>query len=111
MLPIWKAGENCFNEMRLAFCATGFPIPISWVNRSMGKARQASFLVHDPLGLLALPITSISHDLCRNDGRRTGTNSAKLLDVEEELGMAIAAKTIGGALVAGLIAVSLIALP
>jgi hypothetical protein len=77
----------------------------------MGKAQQESFLVHDPLGLLALPIASIGHDPCGNDGRRTGTNSAKLLDVDEVLEMAIAAKTIGGALVAGLIAVSLVALP
>jgi hypothetical protein len=61
--------------------------------------------------LLALPIASIGHDPCGNDGRRTGTNSTKLFDVEEELGMAIAAKTIGGALVAGLIAISLVALP
>jgi hypothetical protein len=61
--------------------------------------------------LLALPIAAIGHDLCGNDGPRTGTNSAKLLDVEEELGMAIAAKTIGRVLVAGLIAVSLVALP
>jgi hypothetical protein len=77
----------------------------------MEKAQQESFLVHDPLGLLALPIAAIGHDLCGNDGPRTGTSSAKLLDVEEELGMAIAAKTIGRVLVAGLIAVSLVALP
>lgn len=77
----------------------------------MDKAQQESFLVHDPLGLLALPIAPVGHDLCGNDGRRAETNSAKLLDVEEELGMAFAAKTIGGALVAGLIAVSLVALP
>jgi len=74
----------------------------------MRKARQISPLVHDPLGLLALPIESIGRDRPADDGPQPGTN-AKLLDVEERLGMANAAQTIGGALVVVLIAVSLVA--
>jgi hypothetical protein len=77
----------------------------------MGKTRQRSSLVHDPLGLLALPIASIDRDRPADDGPQPGTNTSKLLDAEEGLGMAIAAKTIGGALVAVLIAVGLVALP
>jgi hypothetical protein len=77
----------------------------------MGNAQKETFLVHDPLGLLALPIACIGHDLCGLEGRRIGSNSAKLFDVKEDLGMAIAAKRLGGALVAGLIAISLVALP
>jgi len=61
----------------------------------MGIPGQKSSLVGDPLGLLALPMTSIATD------RPTAKSS----------GMAIAAKTIGGALVAMLIAVSLVSLP
>ena len=56
---------------------------------------QKTSLVGDPLGLLALPMTSIGSD------RPTAKSS----------GMAIAAKTIGAALVAMLIAVSLVSLP
>jgi hypothetical protein len=74
----------------------------------MRKARQISPLVHDPLGLLALPIASIGRDRLADDGPQLGTN-AKLLDAEVRLGMPNATKTIGGALVAVLIAVSLVA--
>ena len=77
----------------------------------MGKARQRSSLVHDPLGLLASPIASIGRDWSAADGPRPETNGPKVLDVEEGLGMAIAAKTIGGALVVVLIGVSLVANP
>ena len=58
----------------------------------MGSPRQKSSLVRDPLGLLALPMTSTGSD------RPTAKSS----------GMAIAVKTIGGALVAVLIMVSLV---
>ena len=74
----------------------------------MRKARQRSPLVHDPLSLLALPIASIGRDRLADDGPQLGTN-AKLLEAEVRLGMANAAKTIGGALVVVLIAVSLVA--
>jgi len=69
----------------------------------MQEARQRSPLVHDPLGLLALPIASIGRDRPADDGPRT-----RLLDVEERLGMANTAKTIGVALIAVIIAVSLV---
>jgi len=74
----------------------------------MRKARQISPLVHDPLGLLALPIESIGRDRPADDGPQPGTN-AKLLDAEERLGVANAAQIIGGALVAVLIALCLVA--
>jgi len=70
----------------------------------MQEALQRSPLVHDPLGLLALPIASIGRDRPADDGPRT-----RLLDVEERLGMANTAKTIGVALIAVIIAVSLVA--
>ena len=62
----------------------------------MGSPRQNSSLVHDPLGLLALPMTSIGRD-------QAGNHSAKSLG--------IAAKTIGAAQVAVLIMVGLVSLP
>jgi len=66
----------------------------------MGIARQRSSQIHDPLGLLATPMVSIGHDGLADECPQPGTNSA-----------AIAAKTIGGALLAVLIAVSLVGLP
>ena len=67
----------------------------------MGSPRQVSSLVHDPLGLLALPMTPPGHDP-PDDGPRPGADNAK------SSGMAIAAKTLGGAL---LVAAGLVALP
>jgi len=46
-----------------------------------------------------------------DNGQQPGTNRSKVLNVEGGLGMAIAAKTIGGTLVAVLISVGLVALP
>jgi hypothetical protein len=66
----------------------------------MAIPRQRPSLIHDPLGLLALPVVSIGPDGLADECPQPGTNSA-----------AIAAKTIGGALVAVLIVVSLVALP
>jgi len=71
----------------------------------MGSPKQNSSLVHDPLGLLAMPMTSICRDQASADGLRPGTHSAK------SSGMTIAAKTVGAALVAVLIMVSLVSLP
>jgi hypothetical protein len=71
----------------------------------MESPRQKSSLAHDPLGLLALPMISIGAARGADHGLRPGTKSAK------PLGMAIAAKTLVGALVAVLIAVSLVSLP
>ena len=64
----------------------------------MGSPRQNSSLVHDPLGLLALPMTSIGHDQAADDGPRPETDNAK------SLGMATA-------LLAVLILVNLVSLP
>jgi len=71
----------------------------------MGSLRQTSSLVHDPLGLLALPMTSTGRDRPDEEGPRPGIDGAK------SSGMAIAAKTLGGALIPLLIAVSLFAPP
>ena len=68
----------------------------------MGSPRKVSSLVHDPLGLLALPMTPPGHDPPDDDGTRPGAENAK------SSGMAIAAKTLGGAL---LVAAGLVALP
>ena len=70
----------------------------------MGSLRRTSSLVHDPLGLLALPMTPMAGDHS-DDGPQIGTEGG------EPSGMPIAAKTIGGAMVAALVAVSLVALP
>src|SRR5215813_5249326 len=72
---------------------------------AMGSLRQTSSLVHDPLGLLALPMTSTGQDRPDEDGPRPGIEGAK------SSGMAIAAKTLAAALIPLLIAVSLVALP
>jgi hypothetical protein len=60
--------------------------------------------------LLALPIASIGRNSPIDHGPQPGTNRSKLLDVEDGLGMAIAFKAIGGALVAVLISVGLVGL-
>jgi hypothetical protein len=72
----------------------------------MGSPRQKSSLVHDPLGLLALPMTSLGSDRLAGHGPQSGINSTK-----SSLGATIAANRIGEALVAVLIAVSLLAIP
>jgi hypothetical protein len=71
----------------------------------MGRPRQKSCPLHDPLGLLALPMTSNGVDRPANDGPQPGSNNTT------SFGVVIPAKTIGGALVAVLIVVSLVALP
>jgi hypothetical protein len=73
---------------------------------SMGSPRQKSSLVNDPLGLLALPMTSIGSARLAGHGPQSGIDGT-----ESSLGAAIAANTIGGAPVAMLIAVSLVAPP
>ena len=65
----------------------------------MGNPHQTHSLIHDPLGLLALPMTAPGYDPPDDDAPRPGTKSS---------GMAIAAKTLGGAL---LVAAGLVALP
>jgi hypothetical protein len=70
----------------------------------MGSLQRTSSLVHDPLGLLALPMTPVAGDHS-DDGAQTGIQGGK------PSGMAIAATTIGGAMVALLVAGSLAALP
>jgi hypothetical protein len=67
-------------------------------------------ITHDPLGLVALPITPIGYDQAADHGSQLGTN-AKLLGPEEGSGMPNAAKTIGAALVAVLIAIGLVVPP
>jgi len=64
----------------------------------MGSPRRVSSLVHDTLGLLALPMTPPGHDPPDDDGPRPGADDAK------SSGMA-------GALVALLVAAGLVALP
>ena len=71
----------------------------------MGSPRQTSSLVHDPLGLLALPMESTGRAWPDEVDPQPGINST------QSLGMAIATKTIGAALAAVLVAVSLVALP
>ena len=71
----------------------------------MGSPRPMPPLVHDPLGLLALPMTPPGHDPPDDDGPRPGADNAK------SLGMAIAAKTLGGAMVALLVMAGLVVLP
>ena len=72
----------------------------------MGSPRQKSSLVHDPLGLLALPMTSLGSDRLAGHGPQPGINSTK-----SSLGATIAVNTIRAALVAVLIAVSFVAAP
>ena len=71
----------------------------------MGSPRQTSSLVHDPLGLLALPMKSTGRAWPDEVDPPPGINST------QSLGMAIATKTIGAALAAVLVAVSFVALP
>ena len=71
----------------------------------MGSRRQTSSLVHGPLGLLALPMTSTGRARPDEVDPQPGINST------QSLGMAIATKTIGAALAAVLVAVSFVALP
>jgi hypothetical protein len=69
----------------------------------MGSPRQKSSLVNDPLGLLALPMTSIGSARLAGHGPQPG-----IYGTESSLEATIAANTIG-ALFAMLIAVSLVA--
>jgi len=69
----------------------------------MGSPRQTPSLVHDPLGLLAVPMTPPGHDPPDDDGPRPGADNAK--------SSAIAAKAVGLAMVALLVAAGLVALP
>jgi hypothetical protein len=71
----------------------------------MGSPRQKSSLVNDPLGLLALP-DDVHWRCSTRHGPQPGINGT-----ESSSGATIAANTIGGALVAMLIAVSLVAPP
>ena len=71
----------------------------------MGSAQKSS-LVNDPLGLLALPMASIGSAQLAGHGPQPGINGT-----ESSLGATIAANTLGGALVAMLIAVSLVTPP
>lgn len=72
----------------------------------MGSSRRKSSLVNDPLGLLALPMTSIGSARLAGHGPQPGIDGT-----EPSLEATIAANTIGGALVAMLVAVSLVAPP
>src|SRR5215510_6643179 len=65
---------------------------------AMGNPHQTHSLIHDPLGLLALPMTAPGDD----DAPRPGTKSS---------GMAIATKMLKGAMVALLVAAGLVSLP
>ena len=69
----------------------------------MGSPRLTPPLVHDPLGLLALPMTPPGHDPPDDDGPRPGAAKSSR--------MAIAAKTLGGAMVALLVMAGLGVLP
>jgi len=71
----------------------------------MGSPRLTPPLVHDPLGLLALPMTPPGHDPPDDDGPRPRADNA------ESSRMAIAAKTLGGAMVALLVMAGLGVLP
>ena len=70
----------------------------------MGSPRQTSSLVHDPLGLLALPMTSTGRARPDEVDPQPGINST------QSLGMVIATKTIGASLAAVLL-IGLVALP
>src|SRR5215475_945685 len=67
----------------------------------MGSPHQTPSLIHDPLGLLALPMTALGYDP-PDDAPRPGAKS---------WGMAIAANMLGGAMVALLVAAGLVSLP
>ena len=68
----------------------------------MGSPRQTPSQVHDPLGLLAMPMTAPGDDPTDDDAPRPRAKSS---------GMAIATVMLGGAMVAPLAAAGLVSLP
>jgi hypothetical protein len=72
----------------------------------MGYERQKSFNVHDPLGLIAMPMAPMTAEL-----ENSVADYPKLItDSGQSTGVPTAVKTIGGALITALVLVGLVAL-
>jgi hypothetical protein len=73
----------------------------------MGYERQESFDVHDPLGLIALPVAPMTTGL-----ENSVADYPKLMtDGGQSTGVLTAVRTIGGALITALVLVGLVAPP
>src|SRR5262245_39756354 len=72
----------------------------------MGYERQKSFNVHDPLGLIAMPMAPMTAGL-----ENSVADYPKLItDSSQSTGVPTAVRTIGGALITALVLVVLVAL-
>ena len=72
----------------------------------MGYERQKSFNVHDPLGLIAMPMAPMTAGLKNS----VADDPKRIIDGGQSTGVPTAVRTIGGALTTALVLVGLVAL-